>query len=488
MKHKRTSSPLYQLAQEELTRAGFQTEFPEAALTEANRAARQPLEGAADGALRDLRHLPWSSIDNNDSRDLDQIEYVERSGADIRLLIGIADVGQYVTVNSAVDLRARQNTVSIYTPVGMFPMLPRVLSTGATSLLQDNDRAALVIEMLIGKDGQIKQKEVYRALVRNQAQLTYSAVGAWLEGSGPSPAAMVAVSGIDEQIRLQLETAQRLQSLRVENGALEFENVQANPVSSNGQITGMEIERHNSADLIIENFMIAANTQFAAFFEERGIASLRRVVRKPERWPRIVELAAGFGFQLPDQPDSHALADFMRARKRADPAHFPDLSLTVMKLMGPGEYRVEAPGIQQEGHFGLAVHDYTHSTAPNRRYPDLITQRLLKATLAGTDTPYGLEELEQLAEHCTKMEDAARKVERTLRKAAIAMLLQRQIGETFDAIVTGVKSSGVFARLVNPPADGMIVRGGSGVDVGDKITVRLLSVEPEMGFIDLERI
>jgi exoribonuclease-2 len=482
-----TSPTLLALARQEITDAGFLPDFPPEARVEAEIIAQAP---PADGAnVKDLRNILWSSIDNDASRDLDQIEYVEKlDNGDIRLMIGVADVAEFVSKDSPIDAYAHHNTVSLYTPLAIFPMLPPELSTGITSLLSDVDRLAMVIDMVVGDEGQIHSKHVYHAQVRNHAKLSYKSIGRWLESGSPLPVEVAAVPGLEAQLRLQDEVTDRLRALRKQNGAIEFDTIEAEPIATDGQITGVEIHGSNRARDIIENFMIAANTQLAGFLEEKGIPSLRRVVRRPERWPRIVELAANIGEHLPEQPDSLALAEFLARRKASDPNHFADLSLAVMKLMGPGEYRVEAPGIQQQGHFGLAVQDYTHSTAPNRRYPDLVTQRQVKAALQKIAPPYSVAELEQIADYCTKMGDAARKVERTTRKAAIATLLSHRLGQQFDAIVTGVKTKGTFARLIELPADGMVVLGARGLDVGDRIRVRLLSANPERGYIDFERL
>ncbi|HEX8749231.1 MAG TPA: RNB domain-containing ribonuclease [Pyrinomonadaceae bacterium] len=465
--------------------AGLATDFTTEVLRDGQALTESESEIRADGPIRDMRELLWSSIDNSESRDLDQIEYVERlPDGRIWLLIGIADVDAFVPKGSVIDRRAFVNTVSVYTPAVIFPMLPEQLSTGITSLLEGEDRLALVIELVLTSEGAVSSRDVYRALVHNRAKLTYDEVGGWLENQSQIPASIANVYGLEEQIRLQLETTNLLHALRKQNGALELETVEVEPVLLDGEVIRLDIKRHNRAQQIIENFMIAANTSMAEFLQERGVPSLRRVVRTPERWNLIVKMAKSYGVNLPWRPDSRALSDFLAQRRAKAPAKYIDLSLAVLKMMGSGEYLVEAPGLEQEGHFGLAVHDYTHSTAPNRRYPDLITQRCLKAAISGESFPYTRSELEEIAERCNRMEDAARKVERMTKKAAVAVLLSGRVGEIFDGIVTGVKEKGTFLQLVSLPADGRIVKGEEGLSVGEKVRVKLVSTEPERGFID----
>jgi exoribonuclease-2 len=449
--------------------------------------SKRPLD-VEDPMVRDMRSVLWSSIDNHDSRDLDQVEFAERlPNGDIRLMIGIADVDAFVPNGSAIDRHALHNTTSIYTGVRIFPMLPEQLSNHISSLLEDVDRLVVVIELVVDAEGEVPSNKVYRALVRNHAKLVYERIGAWLEGHTPVPPEVSKVEGLEEQLRLQDEATERLRTLRKRNGALNLQTIEAKTVAVDGRVVDLVASEHNRARDIIESFMVAANTEMAEFLEAEGQPSIRRVVRTPERWPRIAEIARGFGDNLPDEPDSRALAAFLTRRKAADPLHFPDLSLSIVKLMGPGEYVLERAGAEGEGHFGLAVHDYTHSTAPNRRYPDLITQRLLKAVIAHRPAPYTEAELRDIAERCTEREDAARKVERLMRKASAAVLLGERIGETFDAIVTGVSNKGTFVRLIAPPAEGRVVRGEEGMDVGDKVRVKLLETEPERGFIDFAR-
>ncbi len=480
------------MARRAMIDAGFELDAPPDVareLQDINAHQQQEAQpSVADASTRDMRELLWSSIDNEESRDLDQVEYAERlASGDIRLLVGIADVDAFVPKDSAIDRHALANTISVYTPVDVFPMLPEELSTDLSSLLQEVDRAAVVIEMIVTNEGEVSAKNVSRAVVRNRAKLVYETAGAWLEGRGEMPSAVARVAGLEAQLRLQDEARERLRALRRKNGALEFESIEAVPVVSDGKVTDLRVKEHNQAQDIIESFMVAANTAMAEFLEAQRVPSLRRVVRTPERWPRIVELAQTFGEQLPAEPSSIALSEFLARRKAADPVRYADLSLSVLKLMGPGEYCVESPGVEQEGHFGLAVHDYTHSTAPNRRYTDLVTQRCLKSIVASEPPPYTVAELEAIAARCNEMEQAARKVERLMRKAAAAQMLSGRVGETFDAVVTGASAKGTFVRLLRPTAEGRVMQGERGLDVGDRLRVRLVSTDAERGFIDFAR-
>jgi exoribonuclease-2 len=482
------SLDLLAIAHQAMIDAGFKPDMSESVLQEL-----QNLKVSGSGTepeTRDLRALLWSSIDDAKSRDLDQVEYAESlPNGDVRLLVGIADVDALVEKNSAIDARAAENSTSVYTGVRTFPMLPEKLSTDMTSLVGGADRTSVVTEMVVGPDGVVKQSDIYAALVHNYAKLSYEAVGVWLDRNGTMPPEVAGVPNMDAQLHLQLEAAARLRNLRQQHGALQLETIQATPVVNNtGQVTDLSVTEHNSARDIIENFMISANVVMAQFLEAHGVTAIRRVVRAPEQWPRIVEMARELGESLPAEPDSRSLGDFLARRKTADPLHFPDLSLAVVKLLGPGEYTIEKPGAASEGHFGLAVHDYTHSTAPNRRFADLVTQRLVKATLRRASSPYSEEELREIVAHCTEREDAARKVERKMRKVAAAVLLQNRIGDEFDAIVTGANPKGTFVRLLKPPADGLVVRKAQGLRVGEKVRVRLVSTEPERGFIDFARI
>ena len=481
------SLDLRAMARQAMLDNGFKPDMPPEVVREAQQLGGQPQANPADTSVRDLRSLLWSSIDDSRSRDLDQVEYAERQAdGDIRVMIGIADVDALVSKDSAINQHAAENGTTVYTGITIFPMLPEQLSTGVTSLMEGVDRVAMVIDLMVGGDGAVRSSDVYRATLHNRAQLAYESVGRWLEGDGPTPPPVANVAGMEDQIRLQVEATERLRALRQRSGALDLETIEASPVATDGKVVGIAVTQPNRARDILESFMVAANVAMAQFLKAKGWPSLRRVVRTPERWPRMVEIAERLGGHLPPEPDSQALADFLARRKAADPDHFPDLSLAIVKLMGPGEYVVEQPGTEHEGHFGLAVRDYTHGTAPNRRYADLVTQRLLKAVTVGVAAPYGEDELTEIAARCTEREDAARKVERQMRKVAAAVLLGQRIGETFSAVVTGVTESGTFVRLLAPPADGRVVRGEHGLDVGDKVRVRLLATEPARGFIDFE--
>jgi len=438
---------------------------------------------------RDLRHLMWCSIDNDDSRDLDQLTVAEALPNDkVKVLVAIADVDTLVKKGSAIDDHARQNTTSVYTPARIFPMLPEKLSTDLTSLNYASERHALVIEMVIAGDGSVLNSDVYAALVRNCAKLAYNSVADWLDGKGPKPPALSAVDDLAENLRLQDNVAQRMKTFRHVHGALSLETIEARLLFDDGQLKDIEADRKNRANDIIEDFMIASNGATARYLASKSLPSLRRVVRTPKRWDRIVELASEHGFRLPAEPSSTDLEQFLRQAKTVDPLRFPDLSLSVIKLMGEGEYVVDLPGGNTAGHFGLAVKDYSHSTAPNRRYPDLITQRLLKAAIGGQSLPYMNAELSELAKHCTEKEDAAKKVERQVKKSAAAMLLESRIGERFDAIVTGAAPKGTWVRLLHPPIEGRLESGFEGMDVGHRLRVQLVRTDVERGYIDFKRV
>ncbi len=442
-----------------------------------------------DGSVHDLRKLLWASIDNDDSRDLDQLSLAEQmTDARVKILVAVADVDALVKNGTAIDVHARHNTTSVYTAAENFPMLPERLSTDLTSLNFNAERFAIVIEMVIGEDGTLQDSDIYQALVCNQAKLAYHSVAAWLDGNAEIPDAVSAVPGLAENLRLQDKVAQSMKAFRHIHGALSLETVRAKPLFDGDQISELEVDEHNRAKEIIEDFMIAANGVAARYLEAHNFPSIRRVVRTPKRWERIVEIAAEHGFRLPSDPDSKSLEQFLNQQKSADPLRFPDLSLAVVKLMGAGEYVADFPGDSPPGHFGLAVKDYTHFTAPNRRYSDLITQRLLKAALQDQPVPYGKDELEELARHCTHAEDAANKVERQVSKSAAALLLEARIGERFDAIVTGASSKGTWVRLLKVPVEGRLVEGHENMDVGQRLQVQLTFVDVERGFIDFKKI
>jgi VacB/RNase II family 3'-5' exoribonuclease len=465
---------------------GLEPTMPPAALAEASALKEAPR--TTEEPTRDLRTLLWCSIDNDDSRDLDQLSVSEPlKGGQVKVMVAIADVAVAVEKNSAVDRHAQQNTTSVYTPGAMFPMLPERLSTDLTSLNPQQDRLAMVIEFVATSEGELASSQVYGAVVRNHAKLAYNAVGAWLAGTGPLPAAAAAVRGIDEQLRMQDGIAQALRRRRYEHGALEFQTLEVEHVFDGDRLRDGEPRTTNRAKQLIEDLMVASNGVTARFLDAKGFPSLRRVVRSPERWERIRGVAHDLGIELPAAPDSAALNTFLAQRKAADPDTFPDLSITIIKLLGSGEYVVDPPGIEPPGHFGLAVRDYTHSTAPNRRFPDLITQRLLKSAMAGRPAAYGDGELDALARHCTGQEDNATKVERQVRKSAAALLLVSRIGERFEALVTGAAAKGTWVRIVRPSVEGRLVRGFEGLDVGDHVPVELVHVDVERGFIDFAR-
>ena len=465
---------------------GFQPDFPPTVLQQLTDLRAHPPQIASGKDVRDLRNLLWSSIDNDTSRDLDQIEVAERlPNGDMKVLVGIADVDAFVHKQTAIDQHAARETTTVYAGVRNFPMLPEELSTGKTSLLENQDCLSVVIEFVADAGGHVTSSDVYRALVRNRAQLQYNSVGAWLEGTATAPAKVAASTDLQAQLRLQNEIAQKLKNQRFANGALNLQTDELRPLILNDQVVDMEKQQKNHATELIEDFMIAANGVVARMLEK--VSSLRRIVKQPERWDRIVQLAATFGEKLPPDPDSKALNDFLLKRKASDPDHFADLSLAVIKLIGPGEYVLERPGDPSPGHFGLAVQDYTHSTAPNRRFPDIVTQRLIKAVLAGQPNPYSDDELTAIAANCTEKEDAARKVEREMSKRLAAIAMQNRIGAIFDAIVTGVTPHGTFVRALQPHVEGLLAQGAQGIDVGDKLRVKLIRTDVQHGYIDFAR-
>lgn len=440
-------------------------------------------------AIRDLRHLPWCSIDNDDSLDLDQLSVAEKmNGGVVKIRVAIADVDSLVKKDSAVDEHARHNTTSVYTAAEIFPMLPNKLSNDLTSLNLEEDRPAIVVEMNIDERGKMRSSTVMQALVRNHAKLTYDSISLWLTGKGLAPEALKKIKGLDENVRLQDKIAQLLRKNRYERGALDLETIQSRPVFIKDTIQSLHVEKSDRANELIEDFMIAANEVTVQFLKSKGFPSFRRVVRVPKRWERIVEIAAEYGFRLPPTPNSEALERFLDKEKAADPVRFPDLSLTIIKLIGKGEYVVEHKKAKPVGHFALAVTDYTHSTAPNRRFPDLITQRILKAALANGPSPYRLSELEALAKLCTEKEDDATKVERRVAKSAAALLLVAKRGERFNAICTGVSDKGTWVRLIDPPVEGKLLRGSKYIDVGEELKVELVNADVERGFVDFRMI
>jgi len=478
---------LQNIARRAMMDRGLLPDFSPEALAELDRI--QAPAAAKDEAIRDLTDLLWASIDNDDSRDLDQLTVAEvMPGDQVKILVAVADVDSIVHKGSAIDDHARHNTTSVYTAAKIYPMLPEKLSTDLTSLNFKADRLSLVMDMVIGPDGSVRDSQIYRARVRNHAQLAYNSAGAWLEGKGAVPEAVAAVPALDENLRTQDRAAQSLRNLRHVHGALSLETIKAKPIFDGDQLRDLKVENKNRATDIIEDFMIAANGLTARYLTSKKYPSIRRVVREPKRWDRIVEIAGEHKFKLPAHPDPKALDEFLKKEKAADPLRFPDISLAVIKLLGAGEYMAELPGDTAPGHFGLAVKDYAHSTAPNRRYPDLITQRLLKAALEGDSWPYSRDELEALAKHCTEEEDAADKVERQVDKSAAALLLESRINEQFDALVTGASDQGTWVRLLPMPVEGKLVQGFDGLDVGDRVRVQLISINVERGFIDFKKV
>jgi VacB/RNase II family 3'-5' exoribonuclease len=480
------SSILQDVARQAMIDRGLAPDFS----AEAEKQAEGITDAAhdADASIRDLRNLIWCSIDNDDSRDLDQLTVAEDlGGGNIRAMVAVADVDAIVRKGSPIDDHARQNTTSIYTAARIFPMLPEKLSTNLTSLNEHEERIAIVMDMVIAADGSVTKGDVYRARVHNKAQLAYNAVGMWLEGKGDMPAKVEAVPGLAENLKLQDHVADAMRELRHEHGALDLDTIEARAVMKDGHVVDLQAEARNNAKNLIEDFMIAANGVTARFLTAKGFSGLRRVVRSPERWDRIEAIAAQYGEKLPADPDSVALEGFLVRRRKADPLRFPDLSLAIVKAMGAGEYVVERPGETSIGHFGLAVRDYTHSTAPNRRFPDLITHRLIKPALAGGKAGYTDDELTALAQHCTDAEDAANKVERQVRKSAAACILEPRVGQRFDGIVTGASEKGTWVRVFHPPVEGKVIHGGHGIDVGDRVNVKLVDVNVERGYIDFVR-
>jgi VacB/RNase II family 3'-5' exoribonuclease len=481
--HRTGTDQLQSIAHEAMLQRGLLPDFSPAVIAETNQIMQPaPVSGAA---IRDLRGLLWASIDNDDSLDLDQLSVAEpMPGGAAKILVAVADVDALVKKDCAIDGHASTNTTSVYTAAEVFPMLPEKLSTNLTSLAEGQERLAIVIEIVIAVDGAMASSDIYRAVVLNRAKLAYNGVAAWLEGTAPAPPRLAAVPGLDEQLRIQDRAAQALKRVRHAHGALQLDTLEVRAVFDDGALADLLPDEKNRAKELIEDFMIAANGVTAKYLDTKGLPSLRRVLHTPKRWDRIVALAAESGERLPVTPDAAALDAFLTKRRNVDPVHFPDLSLVVVKLLGSGEYALHVAGEPAEGHFGLAVKDYTHSTAPNRRFPDLVTQRLLKAALAGQPSQYTNDELATLARHCTDQEDNAAKVERQVGKSAAASLLASRIGARFDGIVTGASDKGTWVRISGPTAEGKVVRGFEGLDVGDRVAVELVHTDVARGFID----
>ena len=472
-------------AKEIMQQHGFEPDFPAPVQAQLLSLGKQSVVSPPRD-VRDMRNLLWSSIDNDTSRDLDQIEVAERSSnGEVKVMIGIAEIDAFVPKLTPVDQHAARETTTVYTGIRNFPMLPEELSTGITSLLENQDRLGIVIEFVVDSAGNLKSSGVYRALVRNKAQLQYNSVGAWLEGTAAPPPKVAASTELQDQLKLQSEVAQELKNHRFQNGALNLQTDEVRPLVLDDKVVDVVKQQKNRATELIEDFMVAANGVVARLLE--NVSSLRRIVRTPKRWDRIVQLAATKGETLPGQPDSKALNDFLLRRKAADPDHFADLSLAVIKLIGPGEYVLERAGDTAPGHFGLAVQDYTHSTAPNRRFADVVTQRLIKTLLVGQPNPYSDDELTAIASNCTQKEDAARKVEREMSKRLAAVAMQHRIGEVFDAIVTGATDHGTFVRVLQPHVEGLLAQGAQGLDVGDKLKAKLIRADVRSGYIDFAR-
>lgn len=482
----RDRTRLESIAHRVMLEHGFAPDFSQEALAELSN-VNEPV--AKEAGVLDMRDILWSSLDNDDSRDLDQLTAIEAMGnGKVKILIAIADVDAVVKKGSAIDRHAQLNTTSVYTAPKVFPMLPEKLSTDITSLNFNSDRLAVVVEIEIDDDGSALNSAFYRALVRNKARLSYNSVAAWLDNTEPMPKEIAAVKGMEESLRLQDVTAQKMRRIRYKHGALVFETIEAKPVFSGDRLVDIIPDTDNRAKELIEDFMIAANSVTAKYLASMDYVSIRRVVSKPKRWDRIVTLVAKHGTKLPAHPDSTALAEFLVSSQKADPLRFPDVSLSIIKLLGSGDYVVQIPGRTGEGHFGLALTSYTHSTAPNRRYPDLMTQRILKAAISGLPSPYSVEELRELAQQCNAAENSANKVERQIVKSAAAILLEKRIGEQFDAIVTGAADKGTWVRIMNPPLEGRLSKGFKGLDVGDSLRVQLVSTNVERGYIDFKRV
>jgi VacB/RNase II family 3'-5' exoribonuclease len=480
-------SPLMRAARQAMLDNGLLPDFDEAAANQAKTIVQPAQDPSPE--IRDLRNLLWASIDNDTSRDLDQLTVAEPlSSGSVRILVAIADVDAIVKIGSPIDAHARANTTSVYTPAAIFSMLPEKLSTDLTSLGEDEERLSIVIDMTIASPGMVVESDIYRARVLNRAKLAYNSVGAWLQGDAPAPARVMAVAGMDEQLRVQDRVAQSLRAARRARGALDLETIETQPTFSAGVLSDLRPEETNRAKQLIEEFMVAANGVTATFLTGKGISALRRVLRTPKRWDRIVALAKDLGESLPATPSAPALNAFLMKRRESAPALYPDLSLSVIKLLGAGEYALDVPGQPIDGHFGLAVSDYTHSTAPNRRFPDLITQRLAKAALRSQAAPYSASQLEELAAHCTQQEHNAAKVERSVNKSAAALLLSPRIGTKFDAVVTGASDKGTWVRISSPTTEGKVVKGFKGLDVGDRVQVVLLHTDVARGFIDFAKV
>lgn len=478
---------LAQIAAVEMRANGLEPVFAPEALREAEQRAQAGPQRSGD--IRDLAGRQWFSIDNVETLDLDQLTWAEvLLDGRLRLAVAVADVDAMVHRAGSIDAHAAANTTSVYTAAGVFPMLPPLLSNDRTSLHEGEERLAVVVEMTVDREGMVTDSLLYRAAVRNHAKLDYDSVAAWLEGQARPPAAIATNASLQAQLRLHDQAARSLRQWRQQRGALNVSTSQARPVFDKGELVDLRADRKNRAKDLIADIMIATNGATARFLVEHRQPSLRRVLQQPRRWDRLVQLAQQHGAILPTAPDALALDRFLTARRQAEPSGFEDLSLAVVKLLGSGAYAAAPPNAPPAGHFGLAVNDYAHSTAPNRRFVDLVTQRIVKATLAHQSTPYSIDELDAIAQRCTVQEDRASTVERRVLKAAAAYLLQGRIGESFDAMVTGAASKGTFVRITAPMVEGRMVRGFEGLDVGDAVRVKLRSVDFDQRFIDFESV
>jgi VacB/RNase II family 3'-5' exoribonuclease len=465
--------------------AGFRPEFGGAVMQEVAELSNRQTENDAT----DLTHLNWSSIDNEESRDLDQLEYAEKKGNDnIRLMVAISSVIDHVRKDGPIYLHAAYNTTSVYTGVETFHMLPEALSTDRTSLLEGQTRLAMVVDLEVTPNGDLINPQVYRARVQNHARLTYEEAGEFMQGNSHASEIISTCPWLREQLSLQMAASHRLISLRKKEGALTFSSFEPRLVKRNGKIVDLKLYPHTVARELIESFMVAVNISTATYLKSKNWPIIERVVTAPRRWGRIREVVREYGVELPLEPEQKALSSFLAKQRAKDEVKFQTLSLAIVKLLGPGEYVVEYTHGPQQGHFGLAVDDYSHSTAPNRRFADLVLQKLLRACSAGQPMPYSDDELQQIAARCTERETAARKVERLMRKVCAATLIRARVGQEFSGMITGASRKGTYARLFDFPAEGKVVRGERGVDVGDRVRLRLLNADPETGFIDLERL
>ena len=470
------SAQLAAIAERSMTEGGFIPHPPPQALADAQ--AATPMQNA-DGA-KDLSALPWTSIDNPESRDLDQIEAVEAVDGGIKLYVGIADVEHCVPFGKAIDLFAGHNTTSVYTGVRTFPMLPERFSFDLTSLVAGQKRLSVVIETFITADGQVKSGAVYTAVTLNKAKLDYPSVSAWLDGKTPPPPGLAGNADLQKQVQLQDGLAKSLGASRKRLGALDIDTREVSVVTDpHGVVSHLAANEQTRAGSIIEELMIASNTALAKELDARGQPSIRRVVKEPERWAKIVVYAAGFAVTLPAEPSALALSGFADKMRTEKADRFAEISLALVKLIGRGEYEAHEPGEDETGHFGLAAQAYTHSTAPNRRYVDLVTQRIVKKTRS-----YSPAELAAVAKRCTDQEVASKKVERQVQKAVGAMLLKHRIGEVFSGVVTGAGPKGTWARIFDVPVEGKVISGEKGLDVGAAVRLKLVEANPERGFID----